>query len=376
MAISIQGTLNAALSTSGVAALNASVAVTSTSSTTSTTATGAASTVQNSMQGFQPTNPNVIPIQPNTIVNAPDFGPGSLQFPGDIGKYIFKITLSTYSRENWNSVGSLNTLGTIYLPMPEQLVDSATVNYQQVNAGIAGAAIMSSSWKNAYQAMTQSSSTAAYDAAIQSGAQNLDGFIQRVLFGGLDAAATATLGALGNQEAALNAKLGMALNEYLTVMLSGPSYKVREFSWKFSPRNDTESNTLNQIIAILKNAQAPSFSSTSQMFFSWPNIFQCQFLTQMNQDLSGWLYAMKPAVCNDLVVNYSPSIPAFHRFDSSPESIQIMLRLTELEFWLSGLFLTNDPLHASSILRNQLTAQPVPPSNAFEGGVPLIPSPF
>ena len=149
----------------------------------------------------------------------------------------------------------------------------------------------------------------------------------------------------GNPAAGAQAKSGKTVNQYMTILLKGPAFKVREFSWRFSPRNKAESEAIVRVLAAFKNAQAPYIASqATNAFFGWPNIFQIKF--QMGSGDSGTpsnmgvrLFDMLPSVLNDLVVDYTPAgAPSFFGATSAPTFIRVMMRFTELELWLRNQY--------------------------------------
>jgi hypothetical protein len=221
-------------------------------------------------------------------------------------------------------------IGTIFLPLAQQLVDSATVSYETVETGIEGGAVMSGFPNSASM------------AGIGKGAEEVAKYKAIQMAGGL---AEAFAGAGGNIGAATQAHSGRSLNQYMTILLKGPSYKVREFSWVFSPRSMAESDAIIRVLAAFKNAQAPYIASeATNAFFGWPNIFQIKF--QMGAGDSGTpskmgvrLFDMLPAVMNDLVVDYTPAGAAsFYGKTSAPTFIKVMMRFTELEVWLRNQY--------------------------------------
>lgn len=269
-----------------------------------------------------------------TMINTPNGAP--LVYPVDLqtSRYWMQFDINTYQRASWNAVGTGTPLGTVFLPLAEQLVDSATVSYETTPMGTLAGSLM-----NIHNMPPPS--------------QAVDAIKKRLMALGFNFANEALgqfIGNLGGQNfsGALSAMAGFAVNDYMTVLLKGPTYKVREFSWHFSPRNDFETGMLMQILAAFKNAQAPSYAfSSSSAFFGWPNIFNISFqssnpnaqMTTFNTPTNSpagmmSLYQFLPAVLNDLVVNYTPNGPNFYGPTAAPVSYQVMMRFTELQFWL------------------------------------------
>jgi hypothetical protein len=125
------------------------------------------------------------------------------------------------------------------------------------------------------------------------------------------------------------AALGVAPNQFLTVLLKGPAYKKHDFTWTLSPRNRAESENIRQIIYFLKGAMLVRRPTLG--FFLPPKIFTPKFNKNDN-----YLYKFKPCVLENLSVNYSPSgAPAFYSQTGAPDAVELKLSFLEIEFWFS-----------------------------------------
>jgi hypothetical protein len=245
----------------------------------------------------------------------------SLQFPLDTGKYFMRMDHYNYTRGT-ASESVLDVQGSIKLPLPQQLIDNHAVNYEQQELGslMGGAADAASKEWNSQGGTSQ----------------NISQMLKNLT--GADAVGAIGLGiadAFTNDRAStiLQLATGLAPNQFLTIMLKGPQYKKHEFTWKLSPRNSQESIQIKQIIAELNNSMAPS-SSGSSYFFKFPKVFKISF--SPNEQM---LFKFKPAVIENMTVNYSPSgIPAFYHGTGAPDAVELRLSFIELEFWLSGDF--------------------------------------
>lgn len=236
-----------------------------------------------------------------------------LQFPKDRGKYFMTMGMSDYSRKGKNLMEmSLNITDTIILPLPQQMVDNHGVNYEQKEL----------------QQLAGSTVGGFSELLGGNGSSAMSTFASGAL-GVLGSVASAVIG--GNFTDAMAAQFGVAPNQFLTVMLKGPQYKKHEFSWKLSPRNEQESEAIRNIILTLNNAVAPGVFGP---LFTFPKVFQLSF--SPNENL---LYKFKPAVIENMSVNYAPSgAPSFYRRTEAPDAVEIRLQFLELEFWLQGQF--------------------------------------
>lgn len=236
-----------------------------------------------------------------------------LQFPKDRAKYFMTLGMSNYARKGGNLMEmEMHVTDHITLPLPQQMVDNHGVNYEQ---------------KELSSVVGASADTISAAVGLDTG-QALASLGNALGGLGLEALKT-ILG--GNISDAISAQYGIASNQFLTVMLKGPQYKKHEFSWKLSPRNEQESESIRNIILTLNNAIAPGLAGP---VFTFPKVFEIKF--NPNENL---LYKFKPAVVESMSVNYAPSgAPAFYRRTNAPDSVEIRLQFLELEFWLAGQF--------------------------------------
>jgi hypothetical protein len=269
------------------------------------------------------------PAGPGALINIPT-PLTQLRFPLDTPMYYMTIGIHTYSRFSWSTVGTLDILASINLCVPENLMDNHHVEYDPEPLGT----LVGMGWELGRQATTSDS---------------LKSFLS-----GLDPAALGKLGLaklvpqiageLG--QAATNAVLaqaGLALNNFLTVMLKGPAYKRRQFKWHFSPKTAQESEQLRLIIDKLNNAMAPSLpTNVGSAFFGWPNIFTAEFRYQNIPgftDVAKYTFRMKPMVLVNAAFNYAPAGQfAYYGQTKAPESVEIMLEFLEIEYWLKDQF--------------------------------------
>lgn len=296
--------------------------------TSATLASGGSTSVsRTSTNSRNITQADLFPIRQQDISNIEGENNSSvnfLQFPKDRAKYFMTLGMSDYSRKGKNLMEmSLNVTDHITLPLPQQMVDNHGVNYEQKELHqLAGSTV------GGFSELLGGNGSAAM-STFASGA-----------FGVLAGVAQSAIG--GNFSDAAAAQFGVAVNQFLTVMLKGPQYKKHEFSWKLSPRNEQESEAVRRIILTLNNAIAPGVFGP---LFTFPKVFEIKFNPNENV-----LYKFKPAVIENMSVNYAPSgAPAFYRRTNAPDSVEIRLQFLELEFWLKDQFKGNSIVSSGSI---------------------------
>lgn len=269
----------------------------------------------------QITRADLFPVRPQRLGNIEQIGSiDHLQFPLDRSeKYHMSLGISDYSR-SMNSLmqvsANFSQTGNIILPMPQQMVDSHSVSYEQKAIG----------------QFTGAATETAGSVLGMDGVGAVTNFVQSAIAGLSQTMANAFGSVNFNAADAARATTGMAPNQFLTVLLQGPQYKKYEFSWKLSPRNEAESEQIRKIIVTLNKSMAPGLDGT-QAFFTFPKIFKVSFSN------SGVLYRFKPSVLENMTINYAPSgAPAFYSRTGAPDTVELRLQFLEIEFWLN-----NDP---------------------------------
>lgn len=256
----------------------------------------------------------------------------SPRFPLDTPQYYISLGIQKYSRTSWATVGQLAAESTIILPLPEQLIDQQAVAYDEVPVGVLGGAIMKMLGGGmSLNSVTDVGNVRNALGELGSGATNIFvGAGQRVAqaVGGL---------AIGDPASAIMASQGLAVNDFLTVLLKGPKYKRFQLSWRLSPKNSQESRAIKAIEILLKNAQAPGWAGGTAAFFAWPRVFNIKFKHAGGTDMGDRLFRFKPMVLTDSAFNYAPGgVPSFYGQTQYPEGVMIMLNFLELELWVNS----------------------------------------
>lgn len=245
------------------------------------------------------------------------------RFPSDTPPYYMSFSVGAYSRASWVSVGTLTETSRIILPLPQTMIDNHNIRYDVSDLGPAGAAGFSLINGQVAQ------------AAAQAGVAGVQALLGQAASGAGAAGAGATNAVKGALAAA-----GIAVNDFMTVMLKGPDYKKRDFLWRFSPKTAQETQSLRRIIQLINNSMAPTLTGPGSAFFKWPSIWQPEFVYNgIDSLLSLNTFKMKKSVLTDFSTNYTPN-GVFSPFASTkaPTSIDVRMSFLELEFWLSGDF--------------------------------------
>lgn len=268
--------------------------------------------------------------------------PTNLRFPGDLDNiyHFVKFSSFKYSRANRSSQPQVNQInGSVFLPMPSNLVVSYSADWSTPEFGIAGSMISDfvENSKNAIVTKLKNSTEWSDLVPTQKDFSSITDMIKNNLPSivksakgagaawGMDALAGVG-GAVGAPPEAVGAGLGVAKNPHISVYYVAPSLRTHNFSYKLSARNDTESNDIKEIIKFFKKAQAPELlQSFGNHLMEYPDEFSITFNNEQN------LFKVMTCVLRDFTVNYhSQGIPAYFRDTKAPVDVDISLTFQEV----------------------------------------------
>jgi hypothetical protein len=265
-------------------------------------------------------------------------------FPGDLyvhGNWIeFKAMPTKGAAEGYlpdflrriisgQGIGTIG--GTIRLPLPANLSTDYNPTYSTPDLGMAAGSVLKP-FDRAIYGNNDIPGQAEAGAALAG--VGLTG-IGAALGGTAAAKAAGTaLGAMGVTGAAGDAALkvfgGIATNPHKIVLFTGVDFRDHTFSWKLSPRNRRESDTLRRIVEMFAYYAHPEFVAGG-LFFKYPEFFQIKFARD------SYLFRMRPSVCTDIKVDYhSQGTPAYIRNrdgsgEPAPAEVSLSITFKETE---------------------------------------------
>lgn len=239
------------------------------------------------------------------------------QFPQQQMAYYTKLEFKQYFRPAPQTLPETITKHTVILPLPKDLEESLGVRLSQDDAG-----------------MAQGITTALFNIAGGTGSTADES--EKLII----QAAARKLNDLSKGQAGQIA--GAIPNPYVTLMFNGVDLRTFTFTWKFAPRNVTESKMLKAILQLIKGSALPTFSGQNTGVLQYPML--CK-MTLMSQDKS-WngteigkegshpIIGFKHALIENVTINYSPNgIPSFFAGTSLPTFYQVSMTLKEIEYF-------------------------------------------
>ena len=240
-----------------------------------------------------------------------------------------------------------NKSKTILLPIPSNISDTNAARYgsSELNS-IAGAAIggidgIMQSGKalggdgdfiSAFTAALKNAATSTAGAA--GGLVGAQGFVTRMLA----SQAAGMLGANITPNQLLARTQGEILNPNMELLFNGPTLRSFRFSFKMTPRNDTEAGQVKKIIRCLKQSMAPKVGSNNaaineaggeSTFLRTPDVFELRY--RQGADEHKFLNKFKQCFLENISVNYTADGVYSTYGDGTPVSMIMDLTFKEIE---------------------------------------------
>jgi len=300
-----------------------------------------------------------------------------------LGKYYTQLTLGEYSRPAPFTSSEFKTKKIIYFPLPVDLRDNTSVGYNNNNQNLESVGdIINGDSVNDIGPGLRAALARNSGELIKSTASNVLGAGVDAYFGGY----SKFLGKIGGAidkvisadqiTSAIQQMTGTAPNPNPSVMFTGPELRDFSHSWTFYPKNETESNTLQKIIKVLKESALPKNTfAGSAALLNYPNMVQLNFYPWDTGGLAPWgwnsdtsIIRYKKCVMKGVSVNYTPGgSPGFFHGTNGAVATTITISFMEIEYMLSGDWDSNSGL--DTLLES---AQAI--TNAFPGATKAIKS--
>ena len=242
---------------------------------------------------------------------------------------------------------STESLGTIYLNMPNNIQYSEDAGWNPNELGILGAmtkSMMGGQELSAGQAAA-GGVAGATGSIIGGSVGSILGKAASIMGLGGSSLIGAGIGAIaagsGLQKGA-EAAMSVAQNPYMEMMFSGIGFRQFKFDFVMRPKDANEVKTVAEIIKMFREHSHPSYvgGTFGQTFMNYPQEFHIKFLTAdegsvphsvtLADNLN--LPFLKPCVCTSVESNYTPqSIWTAYRGGASPAvSLGLGFQETEL----------------------------------------------
>lgn len=229
-----------------------------------------------------------------------------------------------------------NPLHTIYLPIPQQLSDTNSVNWDNSTLnpieafGVAATGKIMSSKDLGDAAANTLSAVELLTKKI--GAASGNESIRQAINAAISGAAVGALGGNVSGSQLVSRATGQVFNPNLELLFQGVNLRSFPFTFEFFPRNQKEAEVVKQIIKTLKMSMAPKANRESNaqsgIFISAPRIFQLTYMK--GRSSHPFLNKFKPMALTSMDLSYTASNTYSTFYDGTPTHMRLVLNFKEL----------------------------------------------
>ena len=281
-----------------------------------------------------------VPRSPDAIRNSKKAQnkPEDHQFPSDLGNVGTLLLFKEYSYgdrdvggsggiKDRQSLDKLNITSSIYLPLPEQMLDSTNLKVAASELGALGNAAGISG--NIYASSADPAGE--FVKALENlNSQELVGaaapkFLSKILD---------TVGA-GGLQTGLEAGFGATINPYAAMAFEGVNLKTFTWNWALAPKSRDETKVLKTIITSLKKNSLPYYKKytfrnrtiiSGRAFLAYPNV--CLPIIAGVNTLT-----MKPCMISNINIDYGAGGELAFLEGGDPAVVKIEITLQEMQIW-------------------------------------------
>jgi len=254
-------------------------------------------------------------------------------FPEVQPQFFTRLTLREYSRPKPGSQATKNISGYIRLPLPTALTDSYNMQVNEEALGMIGN-LNSGDLKQSGANMLAAGQSAidAFTNAYNSGNRisDISKFAMQTLAVAPGISDLAGLGPFvtGQQVRSFaQSQTGLVRNPHMTSIFEGVRLKTYDFSWRMSPKSESEANKMNNMINYLKAYMHPAILQNSGGFaLEYPFIANVEFV--------GLPKEVTPSVKDSFITSLSVASSAGNGLalyrDGQPVVVELSLHFQEI----------------------------------------------
>ena len=248
--------------------------------------------------------------------------------------YKNNITLKTGTESN--KAGLKKPLHTIYLPIPQQLSDTNSVNWDNSTLnpieafGVAAAGAVMQAGDAANAVATASKAVEIITGKLGDIAS--DPNMRNAITAALAGTAVGALGGNVSGSQLVSRATGQVFNPNLELLFQGVNLRSFPFSFNIFPRNQKEAEIVKEIIRTLKMSMSARKNSTnnaqSGIFISAPRVFQLTYMKGRNKH--PFLNKFLPMALTSMNLSYTASNTYSTFYDGTPTHMKLDLVFKEL----------------------------------------------
>ena len=217
---------------------------------------------------------------------------------------------------------NMETVGSVFLPMQPGLAEGNSVSWNKSDINPIDAAMANVSGA-AVEGASKDLGTAAKKAmdAAKGGFENLQGVTK-------DEVAAFFAGKATGKNV-FTRSTGKILNPNLELLFDSPTLRTFNYTYRFTPREEKESDEVRQIIKFFKKQMAPKRQKSGKLFLESPNVFKLKYFFK-NGIQHPFLNKIKICALTSCNVQYTPDGSYMTYEDGSMTSYELGLSFGEL----------------------------------------------
>ena len=229
---------------------------------------------------------------------------------------------SSYERRSIYQQPFYRDVMRIALPIPDNLSEQTALSYDKAQLDSVAGSVVEGLSQGVPENLSQ-------------GLRSVETVATGIVASAIRNLANAASPNIGNAASVLT---GITRNPFQVVLFKSPEFRAHTFSWQFAPKNQAETETVNNIIRAFKYHSLPGVLAAGGVFFSYPEILRINFRPD---ETANYMYEFKPCVVESVAVNYTPNGPSFFNRTGAPTAVQFTIRVQEIEIWTKADFLRN-----------------------------------
>jgi len=262
----------------------------------------------------------------------------SLQFPSDLGDTGILLLFKEYSyneretggRGGITSVSAAgNILDSVYLPLPEQLLDATQVKVGGQEIGMLGAAAATATGAvtdaigaGSFEPIKKALDDAKVSNLLAAGAA---GFMKQ----GLEKTG------FGGAQKGIEAGMGAVANPFQALVFEGVDLKVFMLNWTFAPKSRSETTSIKEIVRIIRKHSLPFYKNGKvggntiqggRAFLNYPSVC-VPLITGVST------IVFKPCMISQIQVDYNGGGELAFLEGGNPAAVKINITMQEMQIW-------------------------------------------
>ena len=210
--------------------------------------------------------------------------------------------------------------------LPANVLDTTSATYEDTPTGLLGVSLTD------LLTMGTAAEIKDFEAMGQIGGKVLKDFIEA----SFKRAGGAFVEALSGSEGAIplaNKVFGQADNPFVEVFFNSMQVRTFTYNFNFAPRNEAETDEIQQIIQLFRFHMAPELQGTNSRYLTLPSEFDIHYMYKANNGFSyenDYYNRIGTCVLTDVTTNYTPSgVKSFA--SGAPTQITMSLSFKETE---------------------------------------------